>query len=277
MLALTASLLVCGGPPVTIEILKNPISIGEDVEVVFTVESMGPVPEATFGGLEEISRGTSKQVQIVNGKTSGRSTLRVRVRARRPGSYVIECSGRRAVLMVDNKRVTRTMRTDPKSPYAGEIFQILGELPKATPGLVRVDAGWMATAAGRYRVGDADLVVRPLPAGGPAKSPVHNVGQFTLEARIDHTNGPKLIVTVRGRGNLTMLSTPTVHWPDVWAPERGSPEHTDFRAPSPLKAGARTYVWPLLAAAGVPKPFRVELPYFDPATERYEVASATLL
>lgn len=120
------------------------------------------------------------------------------------------------------------------------------------------------------------LEVRPLPAANrPEGFVVQNVGKFALQANLDRDKiaggeAATLTVVVRGEGNLRGLKikTPAVEGLRVYEPKVA--ERLDA---GDVVGGTKTYEFVLLPQKGgtleIPA---IELPYFDPKKERYEVA-----
>ena len=115
------------------------------------------------------------------------------------------------------------------------------------------------------------IEVRPLPEEGRPPDFSGAVGSFTLEARLDRARvaageAVQLEVTVRGEGNLSTASPPTVTLPpDVQAfdpvEKRQGPGFRTWDVPIVPRAPGRVQVGP------------VRFAYFDPAAGEYRVAT----
>jgi len=115
------------------------------------------------------------------------------------------------------------------------------------------------------------IEVKPLPEAGRPPDFSGAVGSFTLEARLDRARvaageAVQLEVTVRGEGNLSTASPPTVTLPpDVQAfdpvEKRQGPGFRTWDVPIVPRAPGRVQVGP------------VRFAYFDPAAGEYRVAT----
>lgn len=119
-----------------------------------------------------------------------------------------------------------------------------------------------------------ELEVLPLPAKDVPESFKGAVGQFELMARIEKEefttdDAGKLIVTIRGAGNLPLLTAPSIPWPagvEAFEPELKDNEN---RLNVPV-SGDKTFTWSF--TAGKPGSFSIPpiaFSYFNPAEQRY--------
>lgn len=119
--------------------------------------------------------------------------------------------------------------------------------------------------------------VHPLPAEGqPARFSPNNVGRYTIAAKVDRdkvTAGQPLTWTIEisGEGNIALVDPGA--WPELRGARRYEPKietHTEARE---RIGGRRTYAFLVIPEHGgkleLPS---VQLDYFDPLLERYEVA-----
>lgn len=146
------------------------------------------------------------------------------------------------------------------------------------------DVGTMATPFGQpLHLASREVVldVQPLPPGAPQGFDPAYVGQFSVEAGIDRDNVPageslSLTVVVRGAGALRRTKIPPLALDGFQVyPPRDFDEKID--ATTGVVRGERRYTYVLTPARGGMVPVGpIELPYFDPAAGRYEVARSDL-
>jgi hypothetical protein len=135
------------------------------------------------------------------------------------------------------------------------------------------------SVGGRQRILSPALTVEVLPLPGEGRPPgfsPNNVGRFTIATAVDRTelaaNEPvTLHVTIAGEGNVKFVDPGP--WPEIDGVRRYEPKiETQLRKGTVL-GGERRYEFLLIPERGG----RIEIPahvlaFFDPATERYEVA-----
>jgi hypothetical protein len=176
-------------------------------------------------------------------------------------------------------------RAEYRAQGAGRIYEVT-ELrtilfPTAA-GPVAIDPARLTTAGGFFSRGQilatkpVELNVQPLPPGAPEGFD-GAVGQFTLQAAVDATQGQvneplTWRVTLSGRGNLTAAPDPA--WPEM-------PGWRDFESEATIHTetlegqvvGSRTYERLLVpAVAGESTIPALEYAYFDPEAGQYHVA-----
>lgn len=135
------------------------------------------------------------------------------------------------------------------------------------------------SVGGRQRLLSPALTVEvlPLPAEGrPAGFSPNNVGRFTIAASVDRSeiaaNEPiTLRVTIAGEGNVKLVDPGP--WPEIAGVRRYEPKiETELRKGTVL-GGERHYEFLLIPEHGGTLTIPAHtLAFFDPSTERYEVA-----
>lgn len=135
------------------------------------------------------------------------------------------------------------------------------------------------SVGGRQRILSPALTIEvlPLPAEGrPAGFSPNNVGRFTISAEVDRAtlaaNEPATLrVTIAGEGNVKFVDPGP--WPEIAGVRRYDPKvETQLRKGAVL-GGARIYEFLLIPErGGVLEIPAHELAFFDPASERYEIA-----
>lgn len=133
------------------------------------------------------------------------------------------------------------------------------------------------TATRTLRAPGATIHVTPLPAGKPA-SYAGGVGKFTMDAKISNTDvkaneAITLTLTIRGAGNMKLLKTPGVEWPEGF--EQYDPKVTNnFKTSTGGMSGTRTIEYLAIPrAAGEYTLPAVQFGYFDTEKGKYEVLS----
>ena len=134
------------------------------------------------------------------------------------------------------------------------------------------------TAATRtVRAPGTTIHVTPLPAGKPA-SYAGGVGKFTMDAKLSGTDvkaneAITLTLTIRGAGNMKLLKTPAVDWPEGF--EQYDPKVTNnFKTSTGGMSGTRTIEYlaiPRAAGEYILPP--VQFGYFDTEKGQYQVLS----
>lgn len=119
-----------------------------------------------------------------------------------------------------------------------------------------------------------DIQVKPLPAGAPAGFN-GAVGSFDVNARLQKSNlvqndEGQLIITIRGKGNLSQVGMPDVTWPALL--EAFEPlARENFDKQSVPITGTKIFEVPFVGnKAGNYKIDPVIFSYFNPATRQYE-------
>ena len=131
------------------------------------------------------------------------------------------------------------------------------------------------TATRTLRAPGATIHVAPLPAGKPA-SYAGGVGKFTMDSKISATDvkaneAITLTLTIRGAGNMKLLKTPGVEWPEGF--EQYDPKVTNnFKTSTGGMSGTRTIEYLAIPrAAGEYTLPAVEFGYFDTEKGQYQV------
>ena len=131
------------------------------------------------------------------------------------------------------------------------------------------------TATRTLRAPGATIHVAPLPAGKPA-SYAGGVGKFTMDSKISATDvkaneAITLTLTIRGAGNMKLLKTPSVDWPEGF--EQYDPKVTNnFKTSTGGMSGTRTIEYLAIPrAAGEYTLPAVEFGYFDTEKGQYQV------
>ena len=131
------------------------------------------------------------------------------------------------------------------------------------------------TATRTLRAPGATIHVTPLPAGKPA-SYAGGVGKFTMDAKISNTDvkaneAITLTLTIRGAGNMKLLKTPGVEWPEGF--EQYDPKVTNnFKTSTGGMSGTRTIEYLAIPrAAGEYTLPAVQFGYFDTEKGQYQV------
>lgn len=133
------------------------------------------------------------------------------------------------------------------------------------------------TATRTLRAPGATIHVTPLPAGKPA-SYAGGVGKFTMDAKLSSTDvkaneAITLTLTIRGAGNMKLLKTPAVDWPEGF--EQYDPKVTNnFKTSTGGMSGTRTVEYLAIPrAAGDYTLPAVKFGYFDTEKGQYQVLS----
>ena len=133
------------------------------------------------------------------------------------------------------------------------------------------------TATRTLRAPGTTIHVTPLPAGKPA-SYAGGVGKFTMDAKLSSTDvkaneAITLTLTIRGAGNMKLLKTPAVDWPEGF--EQYDPKVTNnFKTSTGGMSGTRTIEYLAIPrAAGEYTLPAVHFGYFDTEKGQYQVLS----
>ena len=121
------------------------------------------------------------------------------------------------------------------------------------------------------------ITVKPLPDAGKPAGYNGAVGNFSVEASLDHKtvaadDEATLHVVVKGKGNLPVINAPTVNWPSGF--QAFDPRaKDDFNKTVAPMAGSKSfdYVFTPGTAGHYTIP-QIDFPYFDPATQTYKTA-----
>ena len=133
------------------------------------------------------------------------------------------------------------------------------------------------TATRTLRAPGTTIHVTPLPSGKPA-SYAGCVGKFTMDAKLSGTDvkaneAITLTLTIRGAGNMKLLKTPAVDWPEGF--EQYDPKVTNnFKTSTGGMSGTRTIEYlaiPRAAGEYILPP--VQFGYFDTEKGQYQVLS----
>ena len=131
------------------------------------------------------------------------------------------------------------------------------------------------TATRSLRAPGTTIHVTPLPAGKPV-SYAGGVGKFTMDAKLSATDvkaneAITLTLTIRGAGNMKLLKTPSVDWPEGF--EQYDPKVTNnFKTSTGGMSGTRTIEY--LAIPRAPGDYilpPVQFGYFDTEKGQYQV------
>ena len=121
------------------------------------------------------------------------------------------------------------------------------------------------------------ITVKPLPDAGKPAGYNGAVGNFSVEASLDHKSvaaddEATLHVVVKGKGNLPVINAPAVNWPSGF--QAFDPRaKDDFNKTVAPMAGSKSfdYVFTPGTAGHYTIP-QIDFPYFDPATQTYKTA-----
>ena len=134
------------------------------------------------------------------------------------------------------------------------------------------------TATRTLRAPGTTIHVTPLPAGKPA-SYAGGVGKFTMDTKLSSTDvkaneAITLTLTIRGAGNMKLLKTPAVDWPEGF--EQYDPKVTNnFKTSTGGMSGTRTIEYLAIPrAAGDYTLPAVRFGYFDTEKGQYQVLSS---
>lgn len=131
------------------------------------------------------------------------------------------------------------------------------------------------TATRSLRAPGTTIHVTPLPTGKPV-SYAGGVGKFTMDAKLSATDvkaneAITLTLTIRGAGNMKLLKTPSVDWPEGF--EQYDPKVTNnFKTSTGGMSGTRTIEY--LAIPRAPGDYilpPVQFGYFDTEKGQYQV------
>ncbi|MBR0310356.1 MAG: protein BatD, partial [Paludibacteraceae bacterium] len=133
------------------------------------------------------------------------------------------------------------------------------------------------TATRTLRAPGTTIHVTPLPSGKPAAY-AGGVGKFTMDAKLSSTEvktneAITLTLTIRGAGNMKLLKTPAVDWPEGF--EQYDPKVTNnFKTSTGGMSGTRTIEYLAIPrAAGDYVLPAVQFGYFDTEKGKYQVLS----
>ncbi|HEV2478796.1 MAG TPA: BatD family protein [Puia sp.] len=121
------------------------------------------------------------------------------------------------------------------------------------------------------------ITVKPLPDAGKPAAYNGAVGNFSVEASLDHKtvaadDEATLHLVVKGKGNLPVITAPAVNWPSGF--QAFDPRaKDDFNKTVAPMAGSKSfdYVFTPGTAGHYTIP-QIDFPYFDPATQTYKTA-----
>ena len=133
------------------------------------------------------------------------------------------------------------------------------------------------TATRTLRAPGTTIHVTPLPAGKPA-SYAGGVGKFTMDSKLSSTDvkaneAITLTLTIRGAGNMKLLKTPAVDWPEGF--EQYDPKVTNnFKTSTGGMSGTRTIEYLAIPrAAGDYTLPAIKFGYFDTEKGQYQELS----
>ena len=192
------------------------------------------------------------QLENYNGRNSQTATIySTLLYPQKSGDIQIEPASFEAVLLVPNQARSRSIFDDFFNSYT--------------------------TATRTLRAPGTTIHVTPLPAGKPAAY-AGGVGKFTMESKISATDvkaneAITLTLTIRGAGNMKLLKTPGVEWPEGF--EQYDPKVTNnFKTSTGGMSGTRTIEYLAIPrAAGDYTLPAVQFGYFDTEKGKYEVLS----
>ncbi len=192
------------------------------------------------------------QLENYNGRNYQTATIySTLLYPQKSGDIQIEPASFEAVLLVPNQARSRSIFDDFFNSYT--------------------------TATRTLRAPGATIHVTPLPAGKPA-SYAGGVGKFTMDAKLSNTDvkaneAITLTLTIRGAGNMKLLKTPAVDWPEGF--EQYDPKVTNnFKTSTGGMSGTRTIEYLAIPrAAGDYTLPAVKFGYFDTEKGKYEVLS----
>jgi len=192
------------------------------------------------------------QLENYNGRNYQTATIySTLLYPQKSGDIQIEPASFEAVLLVPNQARSRSIFDDFFNSYT--------------------------TATRTLRAPGATIHVTPLPAGKPA-SYAGGVGKFTMDAKLSSTDvkaneAITLTITIRGAGNMKLLKTPGVEWPEGF--EQYDPKVTNnFKTSTGGMSGTRTIEYLAIPrAAGDYTLPAVQFGYFDTEKGKYEVLS----
>ena len=192
------------------------------------------------------------QLENYNGRNYQTATIySTLLYPQKSGDIQIEPASFEAVLLVPNQARSRSIFDDFFNSYT--------------------------TATRTLRAPGATIHVTPLPAGKPA-SYAGGVGKFTMDAKLSNTDvkaneAITLTITIRGAGNMKLLKTPAVDWPEGF--EQYDPKvTTNFKTSTGGMSGTRTIEYLAIPrAAGDYTLPAVQFGYFDTEKGKYEILS----
>lgn len=192
------------------------------------------------------------QLENYNGRNYQTATIySTLLYPQKSGDIQIEPASFEAVLLVPNQARSRSIFDDFFNSYT--------------------------TATRTLRAPGATIHVTPLPAGKPA-SYAGGVGKFTMDAKLSNTDvkaneAITLTLTIRGAGNMKLLKTPAVDWPEGF--EQYDPKVTNnFKTSTGGMSGTRTIEYLAIPrAAGDYTLPAVQFGYFDTEKGKYEILS----
>ena len=192
------------------------------------------------------------QLENYNGRNYQTATIySTLLYPQKSGDIQIEPASFEAVLLVPNQARSRSIFDDFFNSYT--------------------------TATRTLRAPGATIHVTPLPAGKPA-SYAGGVGKFTMDAKLSNTDvkaneAITLTITIRGAGNMKLLKTPAVDWPEGF--EQYDPKVTNnFKTSTGGMSGTRTIEYLAIPrAAGDYTLPAVQFGYFDTEKGKYEILS----
>ena len=126
------------------------------------------------------------------------------------------------------------------------------------------------------------IKVKPLPSAGKPENFNGAVGNFTIEASVEKNNLStddmgKLIITIAGKGNMQLLTSPKIQWGKSFEPfEIKATDNTDNKT-IPV-SGSKTFEIPfVITDTGINTIPAIEFSYFNPTTSAYKTVSSSAI
>ena len=215
-----------------------------------------------FGVHDIIGMGErASTTQIIDGKPFDVHVIRkVQLYPLQPGDFTIDA------MEVDN-RVLFNMR------YAEDSGLTADNTPGNQPALGVDD--FVQTFDLVLQTSPVKIKVKPLPSEKTTKNFTGAVGSFNITGKIDREDlkknqEGKLVITIRGKGNLSQISAPTIEWPAALENFEASAEENFDRRQVPLH-GSKTFEFPFVGNKPgdyiIPP---VEFTFFNTGMDRYE-------
>ena len=231
------------------EISKNPGFYGFTVHDMIGLNDKVNVAEAIGGKFFDVH--TVRQVQLY---------------ALQPGSFIIdpmEINNR-----VEFSRSYVSKKTEQEIAEAGALANEEGQ----TPGTSIFEAS--------VRTEPVTIVVKPVPARNKPGNFNGATGRFTISVAIEKNELARneeghLVLTIRGKGNFSQLSSPNIQWPTGIDGFDPVVSESIERSVAPLK-GQKIFRYPFVSS----KPGSYELPaikfsFFDPDTNSYKTVAVS--
>ena len=203
-------------------------------------------------------------IEEYNGRKYNVYTLRkVQLYPLQAGSFTLDP-------LVSNNRVTFIKSEYANSQSSDRFYDMLRDFADATT----PETGIVEKAV-TLKSKPVTITVKPLPVENKPKDFKGAVGHFSIEASLEKNNittddAGNLIVTISGQGNIDMINSPKIEWPQGLEGYDPKVKDNVDKAAVPMK-GSKTYTFPFTTAeAGNYQIDSISFSYFDPVSSSYK-------